>query len=319
MCEVTMTFQQRIFRGLLLVLATAAVCSAFLTIVRPAYLNWGATADEQQRRLPGDQIVPAAESQTTRAITIKAPISRVWPWLAQLGQDRGGFYSFDLLENAVGCRMPTKDMLRPERQTCNLGDRLWMYPPNRAGGIGFATLREYEPGHALAFGTRMTGTTRFQPEDGSWSFVAIPIDAGTTRVIVRGRGAPRTSLGLLAFDRIIFEPMHFMMERRMLIGLRELVETGSRNRWSNHWQIAVWTGTAMFGVFYAFAVWRRPRWVMPLAAFILTAAVFQVLTLAQPPLVIGVVLFAAVGCLSLIRVAKDRDRIEAGGFAGGPP
>ena len=294
-----MTFRRRIFRGLLLALTTAAVVTVFLTIVRPAYLNWGATAEERIRPLPGDDIVPQSGSQATRAITIKAPLSTVWPWLAQLGQDRGGFYSYDLLENAVGCDMPTDDVLRPDRQNWSLGDRLWMYPPHKAGGIGFATLRSYEPGHALGFATRLTGTSLAEPENGSWSFVAIPLGAHTTRILVRGRGAPRTSIWLLAFDRIFFEPVHFMMERRMLIGLQQLAETGTRSRLSNHWQIAVWIGTALLGVFFASAVWRRPHWVMPLAAFVLTAAVFQILTLGQPPLAVGVVLFAAVAAIGV--------------------
>ena len=315
-----MTPQQRISRALLLALTTAALGAIFLTLVRPAYLNWGSTAQERIQPLPGDEIVPQTDGQVTRAVTINASLSTVWPWLAQLGQDRGGFYSYDLLENAIGCEMPTDDVLRPEQQQWSLGDRLWMYPPDKAGGIGFATLRHYEPGHALGFGTRLAGTPLSQPENASWSFVAIPIDARTTRVIVRGRGAPRTSLALLAFDRIVFEPIHFVMERRMLIGLKQLAETGIRDRQGNRWQVAIWVVTLMLAGYYAFTVWRRVHWGIPLGAFVLTAAVFQVLTLGQPPVAIGLALFAAAACgLSLVRVAKDRDRIEARGFAGGPP
>lgn len=75
--------------GLLAVLAANA--GAFRLWVRPWYLHWGATLEESRQSLPGDEIIPDARSQQTRAITIHAPREQVWPWLAQLGQDRGGF------------------------------------------------------------------------------------------------------------------------------------------------------------------------------------------------------------------------------------
>ena len=108
--------------------------------------------------LPGDEIVPAARSRETRAITIAAPAAQVWPWLAQLGQDRAGFYSYRLLENLVGCEMPNIEQLDPRLQSWKLGDKLWMYPPRKAGGVGFAVLAAYEPGRALGFATRQIGT-----------------------------------------------------------------------------------------------------------------------------------------------------------------
>lgn len=156
-------------RTLALVAASSALCLAYLLLVRPWYLQWGATPSEQRKALPGDSIIPNAVRQGTRAITINVGIQKVWPWLAQLGQDRGGFYSFDLLENIVGCEVPTTDALRPDKQSWTLGDSLWMYPKAKAGGIGFATLRVFEPGRVLAFGTRATGTSLNEPEDGSWA------------------------------------------------------------------------------------------------------------------------------------------------------
>lgn len=205
----------------------ALIFVGFLWFVRPWYLSWGATADEQQLALPGDEIVRDAGAQNTRAITIHAPADQIWPWLAQLGQDRGGFYSYRRLENLVGCEMPDPGMLLPEKQHWQLGDKLWMYPPDKASGQGFATLRAMVPGRALAFGTRMFGTESDDPEDGSWAFVLVPIDAGTTRLLVRGRGAEGRSLLGTAFDRSIFEPVHFAMERRMMTGLAGTVEGGS--------------------------------------------------------------------------------------------
>ena len=149
----------RLFKRLTVLAVTLALIVAhYIEVVRPAYLNWGATSEEQTRPLPGDDIVEHAMSQATRAITIAVPPGQVWPWIAQLGQDRGGFYSFDALVNLVGCDMPTVDVLRPDKQAWQLGDKLWMYPSDKAGGAGFATLRAFEPGRVLGFCTRIVGT-----------------------------------------------------------------------------------------------------------------------------------------------------------------
>ncbi|HJQ65994.1 MAG TPA: hypothetical protein VJ816_06440 [Gemmatimonadales bacterium] len=272
-----------------------AIGLAFVGFVRPWYLRWGATDAETHRSLPGDAIIPNATRQETRAITIHAPVEQVWPWLAQLGQDRGGFYSYDLLENLVGCGMPTEDRLRPDRQSWQVGDKLWMYPPEKAGGIGFATLRTYLPGRALGFGTRSTGTPLTSPEDGSWSFVLDPMDDGTTRLLVRGRGAAGRSLLGVAFDRSVFEPMHFVMERRTMIGLQQLAEGRDRGRVSNHVAIGLWTITFAFFVTAMVSVIRHAdRW-HALAGLFTAAAAFQILTFVQPPLGVGFLLTVIVG------------------------
>ncbi len=283
----------------LLALAGAFV---FLSLVftytaRPWYSRWGATDAELSRALPGDELFASAASQETRAVTINAPIERAWPWLAQLGQDRGGFYSYDLLENAVGCRMPTEDRLRPDLQAWSPGDRLWMYPKEGAGGSGFATLRTYVPGRALAFSTRMMGARLTEPEVASWALVLEPIDATSTRLLARGRGAAVPSVTGAAVNRALFEPAHYVMERRMMLGIKDLAEGRSRGRLINHAQVALWTIT--FGLFLTAAVmvFVRASWVRALAAFTLAGLIFQVLTLAQPPLLLGIPLVAILGAI----------------------
>lgn len=277
---------------------------AFLAAARPWYLNWGATDEERRRVLPGDEILANPAAPQTRAITIGAPVERVWPWLAQLGQDRGGFYSYDLLENLVGCEMPTRDHLRPDRQSWELGDKLWMYPPRKAGGIGFATLRAMVPGRALAFGTRRVGTPAGAVEDGVWSFAVEPVDAGATRLLVRGQGeVARGWLGT-AFDRSIFEPLHFVMERRMMIGIKQLAEGTGRPRWLNHLHVGLWIlvfGTCVSSIAMVLGGWRWRRALVGVAA---SAVAFQVLTLAQPPIALAVLLVAAVA-LSLFTVPSS--------------
>jgi hypothetical protein len=283
----------------LLVLAglLTLILACFFLFVRPWYLRWGAADEELNRMLPGDEIVPHAAGGETRAITINAPVEQVWPWLAQLGQDRGGFYSFEVLENLVGCEMPAANRILPDKQSWKVGDRLWMYPPDKADGVGFATLRAYIPGHAMGFGTRFMGTSPSRPDDGSWSFVLEPLDDGTTRFLVRGRGAPGRSLLGVAFDRSIFEPVHFVMERRMMLDLKQLAEGGARDHTGNTAQVVLWTLTFVFFVAAIVQVVRRAAWGRPLAALFASAIVFQILTLGQPSVVLGIVLVAAVGAL----------------------
>ncbi len=273
-------------RLLVLLSALIAVLLIFFFVARPWYLQWGATDEETTMVLPGDEIVPNAGDGETRAITIDAPINHVWPWMAQVGQDRGGFYSFDLLENLVGCQMPTEDRLRPDKQSWALGDKLWMYPREKAGGIGYATLRSFVPGRALGFGTHVVGTSIDQPEDGSWSFVLVPVSDSATRLLIRGRGAPgRTLLGV-AFDRAIFEPLHFMMEKRMMIGVKELAETGERGRLVNHVHVAIWALTFVLMIASGLLVLRRTEWQRPLIGFIASAVAFQIMTFVQPHVLI---------------------------------
>ena len=274
-------------RVLALLAACALLAAAFATIVRPWYWNWGATPEERRATFPSDRIVANPAGRQTRAITIDAPPDRVWPWVAQLGQDRGGFYSYDLLENLVGCEMPTADRLRPDRQQWNVGDTLWLYPPRKGDGQGYMTLRRYVPERVLGFSGRAFGTPPTAPDNGSWSFILQPIGSSGTRLLIRGQGAASRSLLGRTFDRSIFDPAHFVMERRMMIGIKQLAEGGTRHRVANHWAVLSWL--LVFGVWVTAAVrvLRGIRWRASLATFVASAAIFQVLTLAQPSAVVG--------------------------------
>src|SRR5437868_10288057 len=83
-------------------LAFAVLLLSFLVFVRPWYRGWGADEALRRAHLPGDTLVARGTPRETRAIVIDAPAARVWPWVAQIGQDRGGFYSYQLLENLAG-------------------------------------------------------------------------------------------------------------------------------------------------------------------------------------------------------------------------
>lgn len=295
------------------VATVAALLALHVLAVRPWFMTWGATAGELARALPGDEIVPVAASQSTRAITIHAAAADVWPWLAQLGQDRGGFYSFDQLENAVGCEMPADDRPLPDQRAWAPGDRLWMYPPAKAGGAGFATLRTYEPGRALGFATRMVGTPLSEPENGSWSFVLEPVDAGSSRLLARGRGSARSSLVAVAFDSLVFDPMHFVMERRMLEGIAAVAEGRDRGRTANAVHALLWLLLAGIGALQAGRVLAGREWERALAGMVAAAVAFQILTLAQPPLPVAIGIALALGTALLAPAWARHPRRPFGG------
>jgi len=194
-----------------LAIAAGAASTSYWLKVRPWMLRWGATDEETTKRLPGDDLVrEEAPLSATRAITIKAPVRDVWPWIAQIGQHRAGFYSYAWLENLAGCHMVNADRIVPEWQVNAPGDKVWLHPK-------FALqVARVEPGHALVL-------------NDDWAFVLEPVDERTTRLIVRSHGEYKMpDLGLAPLNfvywRLFFEPAHFIMERAMLLGIKQRAE-----------------------------------------------------------------------------------------------
>jgi hypothetical protein len=174
---------------------------AYAFFIRSWHLRWGATDEDFSTPLPGDELVPDPGIESTRAITVNAPVEEVWPWLAQIGQDRGGFYSYEWLENLAGCRMRNADRIHPEWQHREVGETVFLHP---ATGMKVAT---FEPGRAIVL-------------EGWGAFVVVPIDGKSTRVILRTR-VPR---GAMLYYLLGIEIPHFIMERRMLQGIKKRAE-----------------------------------------------------------------------------------------------
>ncbi len=173
----------------------------YLAVARPWARRWGATPAEVAESLPGDETIQQPGLSMTRAITIDAPVGEVWPWLAQIGQDRAGFYSYTWLENLAGCDMPEAHEVHPEWQTRELGAGVPLHPLNAL------PVARFEPGRSYAFK--------------GWYFVLEPIGKERTRLIARTR-VPR-GLPSLAYALFIEAP-HFVMERKMLLGIKARAE-----------------------------------------------------------------------------------------------
>lgn len=186
--------------------------------VRSWYSSWGSTRSEQQMVLVGDPPLGESHYRIDHAITINAPVDSVWPWLVQIGQDRGGFYSYDWLERAFGDDIHNANRIVPAWQKRAQGDLVRAVQPSYLGGILGNDLgwhvTSLEPGRAMVLE--------------NWgAFVISPIDARTTRMHIRTRGNGIPTLSGIAFtplSLLIFEPAHFIMERGMLLGIKRRAE-----------------------------------------------------------------------------------------------
>jgi len=186
--------------------ALGAAMLYWLLLRRPI-LTWGATEAEATARLPGDELLEAADGVATRAITINAPASAVWPWLAQMGPSpRGGAYTYDWIENLLGLNMHSADRVLPDYQHPQVGDTL---------GFGKNRMRFelVEPQRVLAL----------RSENGNWvwSFVLTEHN-GTTRLISRNRF--RLPSLTAKIGMVPMEPGSLVMERKMLHGIKQRAE-----------------------------------------------------------------------------------------------
>jgi hypothetical protein len=192
--------------GRALGLVTVAAMLYRLLLRRPI-LNWGATRAEAHARLPGDELLEHADGVATRAITIDAPASAVWPWIAQMGPSpRGGAYTYDWIENLLGLNMQSTDRVLLDYQHPQVGDTLG-YGKNRM------RFERVEPPHVLA--------TRSQDGNWVWSFVLDEHD-GQTRLISRNRF--RLPSLIARIGMVPMEPASLVMERKMLHGIKQRAE-----------------------------------------------------------------------------------------------
>lgn len=199
------------------VMAAAAIAGNILLspVTRRWYTGWGSTAEERRRALPGDDIVPNPRLVSTRAITINAPPGAIWPWLAQMGQGRGGLYSYQKLENLARCDMHNANAIRPEWQSPVVGDKVRFGPEP----YPFQYIRAIDPGRTLVLGSA-EGEIR---TPASWVFHLEPQGNGT-RLIARSRNGYEPGLMNTVVWRCMTDPIFFVMERRMLLGIRDRAE-----------------------------------------------------------------------------------------------
>jgi hypothetical protein len=178
--------------------------------LRERVLTWGATRDEVTARLPGDELLDQADIVATRAIEIAAPPSAIWPWLVQMGPGRAGAYTYDWIENLFGLNMHSADRIHPEWQDLEVGDVL-RSGPDKPG----MRVEILEPGRVLS--------NRSEAGDWVWTFALVPTN-GSTRLISRNRVAMTGAAAGQRLGMLVMEPGSLVMERKMLLGIKERAE-----------------------------------------------------------------------------------------------
>jgi hypothetical protein len=195
--------------------AASGTIAALALFGRTRLLRWGATDAEIAGLQPGDDLIVDANVTATRAITIRRSPDVVWPWIAQLGQGRAGFYSYDFLENLLGFDIHSADRVVPEWQQLEVGDQVRLAAK---AGLNAAIV---EPGRALVLQGSLP-IARRPPFDSTWAFILDQQPDGTTRLLSRERyGYKRW------WAPWVVEPtqaISFVMSRKMLLGIRDRAE-----------------------------------------------------------------------------------------------
>ena len=209
--------------------AAAAFVAAYLAVVRPRLLRAGATAEEANGPYPGDGLIPGGTRSATMAATINAPRSRVWPWLVQMGTDRGGWYSWDRLDNFGSASART---IHPEWQDIAVGDHLAARPD----GSQWWEVAALEPERFL--GLRMSLDLRGRPfdpagqrpryfTDSLWGFELKDAAGGRTRLVVSGYWSIRPKWLQPILSVLLLEPSHWVMQTRQFTNLKRRAESES--------------------------------------------------------------------------------------------
>lgn len=211
---------RRLVAVLMAILAVFA--SLAYLIMRPQILKWGAKPDEAERAMAGDELISNPILVATRAISIKAGPERVRFWLAQMGQGRGGFYSYAWLENLIGLEIHNSDRIIPELQDLKPGD---LIPFWRGSGVNAVVV---EPPRLLVLAGTLNPPKGHSAGGGAvggtWVFALDEPEAQLTRLIVRSRVAGFQPAWLSTPSMRVLEPVHFMMEQKMLRGIKARAE-----------------------------------------------------------------------------------------------
>ncbi|MEE4275280.1 MAG: SRPBCC family protein [Thermoleophilia bacterium] len=184
----------------------------FLTapLYRRRHLRWGATDAEVVAPMPGDERVPRASFNATRAITIAAPPEAVWPWIVQMGYKRAGFYTYALLDNAG---YESADAVLPEYQSLQVGD--WMPMAEKVSETTAFRVAAFAENEWLLW----------SKPDSTWSWTLAPLPDGGTRLVTRLKQRYQWERPAMAFfTLVLLEFGDFPMMRRVLRGIRERAE-----------------------------------------------------------------------------------------------
>lgn len=195
------------------VLTGIGIGSAYLKVIRPWQLRWGATEKEIKRSMPGDDLVSNPSFDATRAVTIRAQPEDIYPWIVQIGMTRAGWYSYDILDN-LG--RPSAREIKPELQNIQIGTIIPMSPDGKQG----LKVHSFAPGRWILWTDDAVDT--------SWAWGLFPED-NHTRLITRVRMKYRWNSPMAIFNLLI-EFTDVIMMRKCMLGIKDRAETKTKEQ-----------------------------------------------------------------------------------------
>lgn len=274
-----MSYKVRLWRLLLGLVTLGLSLFVLFAAILPAIHRWGATDAEVARTLPGDELLTNPLVDWTHATTINAPPAAVWPWIAQLGDTRGGYYSYTFIENQVGALTGAADYnvvyvnadrIHPEWQNPQPGDSLIQ-----------SVLQVYavEPGQYLLANSLDPTVMNWV-----WLWYLEPMAQGQqTRLVVRMAIATGAEISnpVMGF---MMDIGGFVMEQNMLQGIKVRAEGGGEPGWTEPVEIVLWFAALLAGVVAALLFILRPAWLLPLSVAVGAVIALFILTFVQPVL-----------------------------------
>ena len=295
------TFQTITLRLILGIAFTALLIAGLFAITLSVIPTWGATDAEVARSLPGDELVSSPNLLWTNAITIDASPEQVWPWIAQIGDTRGGFYSYTFIENKVGALTGSAgynivytnaDEIHPD----------WQNPqPGQSLIDGSLQVRESEPGRYL-----LAESVQPSPFLWIWCWYVEPVDGGAgTRLLSRfAIKVPDTTDENPVMD-FMLNAGGFVMHQNMMQSIKLRAEGRSEPAWIESLEIGLWMAALLGGLVAAVLYLVRKEWRWALLVASLSIVIIFVLTFVQPPIVVRFVLDAAL-IAAIVWAARKR-------------
>ena len=280
-----MSTRSRIKRIVIGLAVLAVVLAAGFAVAMPAITRWGATAEEVAMSLPGDGQLSKPLVDWTSATTINAPPDRVWPWIAQIGDTRGGFYSYTFIENQAGSITGSSDYqvvyhnadrVRPEWQNPQPGEQLIQ---------GVLKVAEVKPNEYLLADSVMPGSMGW-----TWIWSVQPVNGGAqTRLISRSRvqPPPGPENPVMFF---VFNVGGFVMMQNMMQGIQQRAEGVGEPPYIETVEIMLWFAAFFAGLVAAVLFVVKPDWRIAALVTVASAIAVLVLTIVQPAIWVRVVM-----------------------------
>lgn len=270
-----MTARQKTFRFLVGGFSVIIIVAISFAIINQWIYTWGSTPAEQQAVYPGDELEAAPLLSWTHAITIHAPAEKVWPWVAQMGENRGAFYSYTFIEN----------MISPTHGYTNTNQILPQYQDPQPGTpiiAGMVNWKEIHPGEWIL-------AQDYTPDmNWTWLWYLQPLGE-ETRMIIRMRiEVPPAMQGSSAM-KFILNLGGFIMERDMLEGIRDRAQGVFEPLWTEYAEIGLWLIALVCGILAAVKFVGQKEWTRPLVIGLASVLILLWFTFGQPAVWLRVV------------------------------